>query len=109
MIDLEKQLCNEFKKCIQNNTSDSVVDELINVLKRDYILLLREPLYCNECVNFHHSMMWSIEPYYCMHYQRSIKHLSCADTCKHYFSGKHEARKSIARLHGQITDDLIYK
>lgn len=108
MCDLEEKLRDDFLKALGKNNRGDVVDDLINVLKKDYILLVKEPLNCRDCVNFHDRYGW-ISPFYCMFYQRKITDLSDADCCSHYFSGGLEARKSLARVHNDLTGDLFYK
>ena len=108
MCDLEDKLREDFLKCLGKNNRGDVVDDLINVLKKDYVLLVKKPVYCSDCVNFHDRQGW-ISPHYCMFYQRKIDKLTNAECCSHYFSGGEEARKSIARLHSELTGDLFYK
>ena len=104
----EEKLREEFLKALKSNSCGNVVDDLISILKRDYILVVKEPLYCHDCIHCNNTAGW-ISPDYCMYYQRKITNMSAADTCKHYFSGGLEARKSIARMHNSLTDDLFYE
>lgn len=107
-MDYESKLRKDFLKCLSENSGGNVVDELISVLKKDYILLVRVPLSCRDCIHFNNTAGW-IHPNYCAFYQRSFDSLSKANDCSHYFSGKEEARKSMARLHNDLTGDLFYE
>lgn len=105
---LKKKLRKDFLNCLQKNPQGDVVDDLIKVLEKDYILIVKKPLYCKDCIHCHHDIGWSTQsPYYCMHHQIRVVNES-ANNCNHYFSGEHEARKSIAHLHNELTDDLFY-
>lgn len=107
---LKEKLRKEFLKCLQNNPQGDVVDDLITVLEKDYILMLKEPLYCTDCIHCHNDMMsfTTIPPFYCMQYQKRV-YDNNANNCKYYFSGKEQARKSIAGLHNSLTGDLFYE
>lgn len=107
---LEEKLREEFLECLKCNPQGDVVDDLIKVLKRDYVLLVREPLYCRDCVNCNEDTM-SIStgsPLYCMHFQMRVCD-SAANNCDYYLGGGEAARKSIARMHNSLTGDLFYK
>ena len=106
---LEEKLREDFLECLKGKSSGDVVDDLIKVLKRDYILVLKVPLYCRDCFNCHEDMVsLTSTPYFCMHFQRRVQGGE-ANCCKFYLGGAEEARKSIAHLHNELTDDLFYK
>lgn len=108
MVDCEDKLRNDFLKALKNNSCGDVVDDLIAILKKDYVLLVKEPLYCHECIHYNNTSGW-ISPDYCVYYQRIIRNVNEANNCSHYFSGEEEARKSMARFHNSWTGDLFYK
>ena len=108
MVDRESKLRKEFQCALKKNPCGNVVDDLISILERDYILLVKEPLYCTDCIHCNNTSGW-ISPDYCMYYQKRINNTRAADDCIHYFSGEQEARKSIARLHNDLTGDLFYE
>lgn len=108
MVSRESKLREEFQCALKKNKCGNVVDDLIGILKRDYILLVKEPLYCRDCIHCNNTSGW-ISPAYCVYYQCKINNMSAADDCTHYFSGEQEARKSIARMHSDLTGDLFYE
>ena len=42
---LKKKLRKDFLNCLQKNPQGNVVDDLIRVLEKDYILIVKKPLY----------------------------------------------------------------
>ena len=103
--ELEKKLKCKFRKALRENAGGNVVDELLAILKEDYILLARVPLSCRDCVNYHYRSGYPSD--WCVHRQKYIRDFRCAYNCKHFLSGDEEARKSIARLHADLTDEWI--
>ncbi len=107
---LEEKLREDFLKCLRSNPQGDVVDDLIKVLKRDYVLLFREPLYCSDCIscNEDNIMISNGSPFYCMRFQRRVVN-EAANNCKHYLGGGESARRSMARFHNELTGDLFCK
>ena len=105
--DLEAKLREDFRKALYCNKCGNVVDDLIAILKRDYVLLVKEPLYCRDCLHFHTTYGW-LSHQYCMYYRQSIDGKGSANNCEHYCSGEDSARKSMARFHNELTGDLFY-
>ena len=108
MINREDKLRDEFLKALKGNPQGDVVDDLIGIIKKDYVLLVKEPLYCHECIHYNNTAGW-ISPDYCVYYQRIISNVNAANDCSHYCNGGNEARKSMARLHNDLTGDLFYE
>ena len=106
--EIEKQLKCRFRKVLRENSGGNVVDELIGILKEDYILLAKVHCSCLECI-YYESLKYSIPSDYCRKYNHRICDYSRAYNCNDYFSGKGEARKSIARFHNELTGDWIVK
>ena len=88
---------------------DASVDELISILKKNYLFVPKYELSCKDCFNCEdntgQSFITNI-PYYCRYYQRPLNHLHLtANDCDHYLSGGFEAKKSIAKLHYELTGE----
>lgn len=108
---LEEKLREDFLEALKSNPCGDVVDDLIAVLKRDYVLVLKERHYCKDCFNCNpcnYGLTDLLNDAYCKYYQRRMSSLTIANDCPHFLSGENEARKSIARLHCELTGDLIY-
>ena len=110
--ELEDKLREDFIMALQCNKCGNVVDDLIGILKRDYVLVLRRPLYCKDCFSCDCSVNYGLTDLYndayCVHYQRRVNGMDSANACPHFLSGEEEARKSMARFHAELTDELIY-
>lgn len=108
----EGKLRKDILQTLQNNKRGDVVDDIIKLIKKDYILLIREPLYCRDCVscndNTSNGRFFTTVPYYCKHYQRTVNYGDEANNCPHYLGGKEEARKSLARTFAH-EGDLFYE
>ena len=110
MNDLVKKLREDFLDVVDDV---SVVDDLISILERDYILLVREKYRCVDCFNCNSDVnYWDGGDYFndafCMYYQRRVSSVMDAGGCEHFISGESAARESIARLHCDLTGDWIY-
>ena len=103
--ELEKQLRNRFSKALRDYKTDNVVDILIDILKEDYIILARVPLSCRDCVNYYYRSGYPSD--WCVRRQKYIHDCKIAYNCRDYLGAEEEARKSIARLHSDLTDEWI--
>ena len=103
--EVEKQLRCSFRKALRDYKTGDVVDILMDIIREDYILLARVPLSCRDCVNYHYRSGYPSD--WCVHRQKYIQDCKCAYNCKHFLNGEEEARKSIARLHADLTDEWI--
>jgi hypothetical protein len=108
----EKQLRTDFLKALQSNKSEDVVDDLINIIKKDYVLLLRQPLYCGDCMHCKPTgfMGWTHNgsDAYCSYHQIRITTWGLSNNCKEYTDGGEYARRTMARFHNNLTGDLFY-
>lgn len=98
----EEKLLKEFN---QITGDEKLSNELLDCLKRDFVLVVKEPRFCSECFNCHQT--GGIPGHYCTHYGL-ISDVGRANVCSDYLSGGESARKSIAVLHNSLTGDLIY-
>ena len=103
----------EFRKILEEGTdNERIIGELLNIIKKDYILLAKEEVNCKDCINCKDN--WgeygiSNIHYYCIYYQKPINHLHMmANDCNHFLSGKFEAKKSIAKMHYELTGEDYY-
>ncbi len=104
---LEKRLRCQFRKALRDYKTGNVVDVLIGILKEEYILLAKEPCSCLDCI--HHSERIGIPSNYCDKYGSFIFDFSRAYDCDEYFSGRGEARKSLASFHNDLSGEWIIK
>ena len=110
--EVEKVLRQDFLECLQENNeydTEILVDKLINVLKKDYLLLHSNPLYCKDCFNCNKSVNYGFSIYdsYCSYYEKRVNSLSICNHCSHYLNGELEAKKSISVLHKELTKEWI--
>ena len=103
--ELEKKLKCKFRKALRENAGGNVVDELLAILKEDYILLARVPLSCRDCFNYHQRKGWPSD--FCVKKQEYIQDCNCAYNCDGFVSGKESARRSLAYVHSELTDEWI--
>ena len=101
--EVEKKLRENFHKCLNGDCDSNTVDELMDIIKKDYILLARVPLNCRNCVNYNRLTGYPSD--WCIKYQRYIADCSIAYNCSGYLGAEEEARKSIALLHGSLNKD----
>lgn len=106
--ELEKQIRCKFRKALKDYKTGNVVDILINILKEDYILLAKERCSCLDCIHFE-ELRYTVPSWRCNKFECVIYDSSRAYNCDEYFSGQGEARKSIARMHAELTEDWIVK
>lgn len=104
--EVEKQIKCKFRKALRENAGGNVVDELISILKEDYILLAKKRCSCLDCIH-HEELRHTIPSHYCNTFNSFIGDFNKAYNCDEYFSGKGEARKSIARFHNELTGEWI--
>lgn len=106
----ESKLREEFKRIIMEyNDDEEIVDNLLNILKRDYILLFKKEYYCRDCFNCHDNGVYTNCRYYCKYYQREVLYGDKANDCLHFLNGSEEARKTMAHFHNSLTGDLFYE
>ena len=110
---LEEKLREDFLQALRCNKCGNVVDDLISILKRDYVLVVKKPLYCFDCFNCNPNVSmlsgeFGVLDAYCKYLDKRICKFDAADDCRYYLNGREEARKTIARMHGELTGDLIY-
>ena len=106
--EVEKQLRGKFLKALHGNPCGDVVDDLIGILKEDYILLARESCSCRDCIHYR-DLQHCIPSNHCDKYNCYLNNLHRAYNCDDYFSGAGEARKSIARFHNELTGEWIVR
>ena len=107
--EVEKSLRYDFIECLKNSNMgdiDSAVEELITILKKDYILLHSNPLYCKDCVSCNTNYT-DFGFSYCVYYQKRINSMGLANGCQHYLNGELEAKKSISVLHKELTKEWV--
>ena len=105
MNELEKKLREDFLKCLHENAGGNVVDELINVIRRDYILLAKQPVSCRDCFSYNRHNGFPSD--WCVYKQEYIRDCSCAVNCRHYLTGEDAARKAFARVRNELNGDWI--
>lgn len=101
------KLRKEFIKALEGNKCGNVVDDLLDIICKDYVLLVRHPLYCKDCVHCHqnYNSFDILHNSYCQYYQKRINDLDRCDYCEHYFGAELEASKSVARITGGMFYD----
>ena len=108
----DSRLRKEFQRALQDNKCGNVVDDLLAIVKRDYILVAKEDCSCSNCFNFVDNTRFggiTSVPYYCKYYQRRIDHFHMdATDCSHYFSGSQEAKNAMAKVHYDLTGEDYY-
>ena len=105
MSELEKKLRDDFLKCLQGNSGGNVVDELIGIIKSDYILLARNPVSCRDCFSYNRHNGFPGD--WCVYRQEYIRDCSCAVNCEHYLNGEDAARKTMARFKSDLSGEWI--
>ena len=107
MNEREKKLREDFLKCLRSNPCGDVVDDLIAVLKKDYVLVVKENRSCRHCFNWSDTNIFCAAGY-CVKHDNVIVDASVALNCDDYLSGSEKAKESIAVLRNGLTGDLIY-
>lgn len=104
--ELEKQLRCKFRKALRDYKTGNVVDILIDIIREDYILLAKEQCSCWDCVHCQ-ELKFTLPSHRCSKFECYISDFSRAYNCDDYFSGRGEARKSIARMRSDLTREWI--